>query len=304
MNILVPFHITSHALQYLQEHADTRYDPDLNLRPEHLLDALPWANGLIVRNTLQVRGSVLDALVSCSAIGRLGTGLDNIDVSGCRQRGIMVIPAIGQNSRSVAEYVVGMAFTLFRRTADIRPAMLSGAWPRQHLACGEEVFGKVHGIIGYGAAGKATAELSTAFGLHVVLCEHNGVAPSNKFPALPISELLEQSDVVSVHVPLTDETRGMLGGNELKAMKNGAVLINASRGGVVDEPALCDALQSGHLGGAAQDVFATEPLAANSPFNSTPNLILTPHIAGVTIQAEERVCDYVAWKMIEMLKTA
>ena len=278
-------------VDWLRSRGDVRYEPDLPDRADDLMAAADGARALIVRNRVQVRGDLLDA--GFRTVGRLGVGLDNIDLDGCAARGIEVIPATGANTLSVAEYVVTTAAVLLRGAYAMRPAMEAGEWPRATAGRGREIAGKVLGLVGYGAIARETARLGRAWGMRVVA--HDPYAADfDGAEAVALDALLARADVVSLHVPLTDATRRLIDADALDAMRPGAVLINAARGGVVDEVALAAALREGRLGGAALDTFELEPLGADHPFAEAPNLILTPHIGGVTQEANARVSEMIA----------
>ncbi|WP_299647711.1 hydroxyacid dehydrogenase [uncultured Jannaschia sp.] len=285
-------------VDWLRARTDVIYDPELVDRPDDLTAKAQAADALIVRNRTRVTNDLLGAGFTC--VGRLGVGLDNIDVEACRARNVAVFPATGANTLSVAEYVITAAAMLLRGAYDRRAAMEAGDWPRAAAGQGREIAGKTLGLVGYGEIARATARLGAAFGMNCLACDPY----AEEFPGAMEGterEVLEESDVVTLHVPLTDETRGMIDAKVLAAMKPGAVLINAARGGVVDEIALCEALRSGHLGGAALDTFAHEPLGAHNPFAGVPNLILTPHIGGVTVEANARVSEMTARRVARHL---
>ncbi|MBP0623335.1 hydroxyacid dehydrogenase [Cupriavidus consociatus] len=295
------------AVQALTPGFDVRYEPGwVDQRPA-LLDALPEADALIVRNRTQVDAALLERSPALRVVGRLGVGLDNIDVGACRERGIQVIPAVGANARSVAEYVVTTAAMLLRGAYLASEQVAAGAWPRARLSEGREALGKTLGLIGYGDIGRQTAALAQAFGMQVVaydpmLSPDDPVWASTGATCVSLETLLEQSDAVSLHVPLVAATRHLIEVGRLAAMKSGAVLINTARGGVVDESALADALRAGHLAGAALDVFEAEPLSAGSPLAGVPNLLLTPHIGGVTREANARVSMLIARQVRQALE--
>ncbi len=298
------------AVAVLVRDFDVDYRPGLVDDEAALAAALADADGWIVRNRTQVRGAALAAAKRLRVVGRLGVGLDNIDLAACAARGIEVIPATGANAESVAEYVLAMAMILLRGAAYLSTAAVAaGRWPRQMLSQGREVSGKTIGLVGFGSIGRVTARKVAAMGMRVVAFDpvvpadspawaELGVAP------LPLDELLARSDVVSLHLPLTDSTRGLIGEARLSRMKPGAILINSARGGIVDEAALARALSSGRLGGAALDVFDREPLAAGSVLAEAPNLILSPHVAGVTLESNERVSGIIAERVAAFLGTA
>jgi (S)-sulfolactate dehydrogenase len=272
---------------------DVLYDPKLVDDAPRLAAAVRDARALIVRNRTQVRGALLEAAPRLEVVGRLGVGLDNIDVPACEARGIAVYPANGANDLSVAEYVITAALMLLRRAWFASARVAAGEWPRTELM-GRELAGKRLGLVGYGAIARVTGRMARDLGMSVAAydpllpADHAAWAHAIR---QPLTELLKDSDVVSLHVPLTDATRNMLDARAIATMRRGAILVNAARGGVVDEPALCESLRSGHLGGAALDVFAREPVdaAAGALFAGVPNLILTPHIAGVTEESNVRV---------------
>ncbi|CAM2788038.1 (S)-sulfolactate dehydrogenase [Methylobacterium mesophilicum] len=275
----------------------TLYDPGLVDRPSDLREALADADALVVRNRTQVNAALLAAAPDLKAVGRLGVGLDNIDLDACRNRGIAVYPATGANDVAVAEYVIGTAMMLLRGAYGATAAVAAGTWPRNALM-GREIAGKRLGLVGFGAIARETARRALALGMRVTA--HDPFLPADD-PAwrpdggavarVDLEALVAGADVLSLHVPLTTETRGMIDAGTIARMPAGAVLINAARGEVVDGAAVVDALRSGHLGGAALDVFQQEPLdaAAGAAFRDLPNLILTPHIAGVTQESNVRV---------------
>lgn len=285
---------------------DVHYDPTLVDRPDALAALLGEARGLIVRNRTQVRAGLLAAAPRVKVVGRLGVGLDNIDVEACAGRGIAVFPATGANDASVAEYVVTAALMLLRRAWFATERVAAGQWPRNDLM-GRELMGKRLGLLGFGAIARETARRAAPFGVTILAHDPYVAADDPAFGALgarsvSFEDLLRDSDVLSLHVPLTEATRDLIGASALAAMKPGAVLINAARGGVVDEAALVAALKSGRIGGAALDVFETEPLTGDKAalFAGCPNLILTPHIAGVTEESNVRV----SWATVHAVRRA
>ena len=294
------------AVAKLAARFELDYRPQLADDPDALAAAVAEADGWIVRNRTQVRGRALEAARRVRVIGRLGVGLDNIDTEACRARGITVIPATGANAESVAEYVVTMAMVLLRGAYLSTAEVASGAWPREPLTRGHEAAGKRLGLVGFGSIGRVTARKAMALGLRVEaydpqLRDDDPVWKASGVRPRGLDDLVAQSDVLSLHVPLTPQTRGLFDGARLARMKRGAILVNTARGGVVDEAALAASLRGGHLGGAALDVFGDEPLPAGTPLAGVPRLILTPHIAGVTAESNERVSDLIAERVAEVL---
>ncbi len=297
------------AVAGLRTRHEVLYDAKLVDDGARLLKEAAACEAFIVRNRTQVRGDLLKALLAgkrIQVIGRLGVGLDNIDVAACEAARLPVIPATGANALSVAEYVVGTAMLLLRGAYQSTAAVAGGQWPRTALSNGREIGGKTLGLVGFGSIGQLTARLARSVGMQVSAFDamldddHPAYADAGARCA-GLDEVITMSDVVSLHVPLVEGTRGLLNAARIGAMKKGAVLINTARGGIVDEVALAAALKAGHLGGAAIDVFGTEPLPVAPHFEGCPHLVLTPHIAGVTAEANERVSFLIAEKVAELL---
>jgi (S)-sulfolactate dehydrogenase len=286
------------AVRDLAADYDVLYDPALVERPDELLATVGTALALIVRNRTQVRGDLLDAAAHLEVVGRLGVGLDNIDTEMCQARGIKVVRAEGANVISVTEYVIAGILMLLRRAFLATAEVLAGEWPRTRLL-GREIEGKTLGLVGFGAIAREISPRARALGMRVVAHDPFVAADDPAWTRLAVTrctlnELLRTADAVSLHVPLSRETRYLIDAEALGKMKPGAVLINSARGGVVDEQALAGSLRMGHLAGALLDVFETEPLPTDSHWLGVPNVILTPHIAGVTAESNVRVSAMVA----------
>ena len=295
------------AVAHLRSRFEVDYRPTLVDDTAALETALQFADAWIVRNRTQVRGRMLDLAGHLRVIGRLGVGVDNIDVQACAARGIQVIPATGANAESVAEYVITAALGGLRGVFFSTRAVEAGTWPRQMLSQGREAAGKMLGLVGFGNIGQLTARKAVAIGMRVTA--HDPLLPPDdeawclvESPPRTLEQILRESDVVSLHVPLNNETRGLLDAARLGRMKRDAVLINTARGGIIDEAALAAMLREGRLGGAALDVFENEPLAAGSPLAGAPRLLLTPHIAGVTVESNERVSALIAERVLAALE--
>jgi len=287
---------------------ESLYDATLVERRDELKTRLASACALIVRNRTNVDADLLAAAPLLRVIGRLGVGLDNIDTVACAARGIEVIPATGANALAVAEYVIATAMVLLRGAYFSSAAVAAGEWPRAALANGREIAGTTLGIVGFGGIGRLVAARAQGLAMRVIGCDPL-VAPESpvwgaaQVEPRTLDQVLAEADVVTAHLPLTAATRGMFDAARLALMKAGAVLINTSRGGIVDEAALAAALRSGALGGAALDVYALEPLPAGSPLAGCPDLILTPHIAGVTRESNIRVSTLIGEKVAAALAT-
>lgn len=291
----------------LQAAHDVLYDPTLVDDAPRLRELAAGADAWIVRNRAQVRGELLAALTRCKVVARLGVGLDNIDTDTCAARGIAVIPAVGANARSVAEYVIAAAMLLRRGIYRSGDDVIAGRWPRDALSRGREIGGATLGLVGFGSIGRTTAALARAVGMRVLAFDALLAAGDRAYAeagveAASLERVVAEADVVSLHVPLLPSTRGLFDAARIGAMQPGAVLVNAARGGIVDERALVAALKSGHLGGAALDVFAAEPLPADNVFAGCPNLLLTPHVAGPSKESSARIATLIADKVLEVLR--
>lgn len=304
-DIIIPEFMDEGAVESLKARYSTLYEPDLIDDPARLAVLLPQARALIVRNRTQVRGALLEAGRKLEVIGRLGVGLDNIDCEACASRGIPVIPATGANDVSVAEWVIASAMILLRGAYAATPDVIAGQWPRNRLM-GRELSGKIMGLVGFGSIAREVAVRARAMGMDVMAYDPfvGDADPAWKLARQHgLEPLLREADVISLHVPLTEDTRDMIDAVRLKRMRKDAILLNAARGGVVNETALALALKAGEIAGAALDVFGEEPLSAAKAavFADCPNLILTPHIAGVTHEANKRVSTLIAQKVLAQL---
>jgi (S)-sulfolactate dehydrogenase len=307
MRIVISEFMEEGAVDALRRRFDVHYDALLVERREELLAGLAGVDALIVRNRTQVDAALLTRAPQLRVVGRLGVGLDNIDVVACTARGIEVIPATGANALAVAEYVVCTVMLLLRgaylSTADVA----AGKWPRARLGEGRETAGKRIGIVGFGGIGRLVAKLAQGLGMKVLATDPAITAADPVWRKSGVAyrgldDLLAESDAVTLHVPLTPATRHLVSAGRLARMKRGAVLVNTARGGVIDEAALAESLTGGHLAGAALDVFETEPLPAGSPLAGVPNLLLTPHVAGVTHESNVRVSGMIAERVAQFLQ--
>ena len=298
-DILVTEFMDPRAVDSLRTGFDVHYDPDLHQDAAGIASRLGPARALIVRNRTRVGPDLLAAAPRLVAVGRLGVGLDNIDLDACAERGVSVHPATGANVVAVAEYVIAATLMMLRGAYHATERVLAGEWPRTALI-GREASGKTLGIVGFGAIGRAVAQRATALGVGVAAYDPV-LAPGDPAWRAPgvrrfgdLAAMLVACDVVTLHVPLTGVTRHLIGAAEIAVMKPGACIVNTARGGVLDEAAMARALVSGRLGAAALDVFEDEPLPAHSPLAGIPNLYLTPHVAGLTEEANARTGELVA----------
>ena len=306
MRVVISEFMDAAAVELLAAHHETQYEPDLVDRRDELKRHVADAHALIVRNRTLVNAELLACATRLTVVGRLGVGLDNIDVAACEARGIAVIPATGANAQAVAEYVIGTSMLLLRGAYGATGEVAAGRWPRAALSNGRELAGKTLGVVGFGAIGRLVASLARCLSMRVIgfdaqIPAGNSLWREQCVEPRTLDALLAAADVHTLHVPLLPATRNLIDAARIGSMKPGAILVNTARGGVVDEAAVAAALRTGRLGGAALDVFEKEPLPAGSPLAGCPNLILTPHIAGVTAESNERVSSMIAQSVVTAL---
>ena len=306
--VVVPEFLGDRYLDLLADQHEVIYDPDLYSDRTRLLAAVADAQAILIRNRTLVDTELLGAASNLEIIGRLGVGLDNIDMDACAAAGVEVRPAVGANAISVAEYVITAMLTLLRPVFGMTAAMVAGEWPRQGHAFGNEASGKTLGLLGLGSIARQVARRAAA--LDMVVIAHDPFVPATD-PAwkhaepVAFTDVLRRADVLSIHTPLTPETRHLIGADAFALMKPTALLINTSRGGTVDEEALAGALRNGDIAGAALDVFASEPLQPGpaSRFVGLTNLLLTPHVAGNTEESVDRVAAVTVAAVLEALRS-
>src|SRR3954465_6701997 len=263
-------------------------------------------DAIAVRSATKVTKEILEAACRLRVIGRAGTGVDNIDLGAASRRGVVVMNAPGGNSVSVAEHTLALVLALARQIADASQSTRGGKWEKKKFASGRELSGKTLGVVGTGNIGALVVQRAKAFGMKIVAYDpflSEDAAAKLGVELVPLPEIFRRSDAITLHVPLTEQTKNMVAAPQLAAMKRGALVINCARGGLVDERALAEALKSGHLGGAALDVFETEPPAADHPLFSCENFIATPHLGGSTEDAQQNVAVIVCEAMVEYLTT-
>jgi D-3-phosphoglycerate dehydrogenase len=268
-----------------------------------LRDALPGQHALVVR-TAKVTAPALERADDLIVIGRAGVGAENVDVRAATERGIVVMNTPESGMVTTAEHAVALLLALARNVPAADAAMKAGRWDDPSLT-GTEVRGKTLGVLGLGRIGSVVA--TRAQGLQMEVIAYDPYVEAERAPAgvrmVSLDELLEESDFLSVHAPLTDETHHLLDEEALRRMKAGARIVQAARGGIVDEEALCDVLESGHLAGAAIDVFEEEPLPAGARLRQAPRVILTPHLGASTAEAARNVSVDIAHQVVTCLET-
>ena len=268
-----------------------------------LLQIVGGAEALLVRSRTKVTKEVIAAAQRLKVIGRAGVGLDNIDVEAAKAAGIRVVNAPESLTNAVAELTLGQMLNLSRSLARADASMRAGKWEKKELL-GGELAGKTLGLLGIGRIGGRVADLARAFGMRIVAYDPylnaQQVQAHGATKLETVDAVLERADFVSIHVPLTPETKGLLNAPRFARMKETAFVLNLARGGIIDEKALVDALDKGHIAGAALDVFEKEPPEA-SPLTRHPRIVLTPHVGGNTAEAQEKAGTMVAGQVVEIL---
>ncbi|GGI73232.1 D-3-phosphoglycerate dehydrogenase [Saccharopolyspora subtropica] len=260
-----------------------------------LLDAVAVADALLVRSATKVDAEVLAAAKKLKVVARAGVGLDNVEVPAATERGVMVVNAPTSNIVSAAEHAMALLLAVARNVPQADASLKGGEWKRSSFT-GVELNGKTVGVIGLGKIGQLFAQRVAAFGTKLIAYDpyvSPGRAAQLGIELVSLEELLSRADAISIHLPKTAETLGLIGAEELKKAKPGVLIVNAARGGLIDEDALVDALRSGHIGGAGIDVFKTEP-TTSSPLFELPNVVVTPHLGASTVEAQDRAGTDVA----------
>jgi D-3-phosphoglycerate dehydrogenase len=275
----------------------------VRLNTPELGEALRGCAGLVVRSETKVTSELMDNATALRVIGRAGVGVDNIDVPAATERGIVVMNAPDGNTITTAEHTIALLIALARRVPQANTSLKSGRWDRKAFV-GVELQGKTLGVVGLGRIGRAVASRARAFGMKIVAFDPF-IAPEQARDAeiglAPLDELFASADFITIHTPLTPETRGVIGQAAFARMKKGVRIINCARGGLVDEGALYDAIKSGTVAGAALDVFTEEPPSADHPLLLLDEVIATPHLGASTAEAQEGVAFTVAEQMRDYL---
>ncbi|MEM4201788.1 MAG: hydroxyacid dehydrogenase [Candidatus Hadarchaeum sp.] len=300
VNILVTDKIDEEGIRRLREVANV--DLAIGLKPPELLERIGNYEVLVVRSATKVTKEVIEAGKKLRIIGRAGAGVDNIDVEAAKARGIKVLNTPEAPSEAVAELVIGLMLSWARRLPQADSSMKQGKWLKSELM-GTELRGKTLGIIGTDKIGQRVGSLAVAFGMKIVAQDcvvYPEFIAKTSCEYTDLETVLKQADYLTIHLPLTPETRHLIGRRELGLMKSTAVLINTSRGEIVDENALVEALTSGKIAGACLDVFSREP-PVDSPLLKLPNVILTPHIGASTHEAQREAAILISEKIKEAI---
>lgn len=275
----------------------------IKLQPEELAEAIADSDGLIVRSETKVPADLMDKLPKLRVIGRAGVGVDNIDVKAATARGIVVMNAPDGNTITTAEHTIALLVSMARNVPQAHQVLQSGKWDKKSFV-GVELNGKILGVIGLGRIGRHVAKVARGFGMTILAFDPFVSVEQAKdfgFESGTLDDVFAKADFLTIHTPVTDETRNIIGADAFAKMKPGARLINCARGGLVDETALLAAIENGTIAAAALDVFAQEPLPPDSPLLNNPKIITTPHLGASTTEAQEGVALTVAEQMRDFL---
>jgi D-3-phosphoglycerate dehydrogenase len=290
--VLVTDDVDRDGVALLEAEPQLRVDEVPTLPKDELLERIGDYDAIVGRSATKISAELLRRAKKLKVVGRAGVGVDNVAMDVATELGIAVINAPAGNTVAVAELVFGVLLSLVRHLPRAVESMRGGRWDRSTLL-GTEIKGKTLGVVGLGRIGSEVASRAHAFGMQVIA--YDPYVADARFATLRVAraatleELLDEADVLTVHTPLTDETQGLIGRREIARLRPGAIVMNLARGGIVDDAALTAALESGHVRGAALDVYVTEPLPADSPLRALPNVILTPHIGASSAEAQRNV---------------
>jgi D-3-phosphoglycerate dehydrogenase len=290
------------AIAILEKTVTVQNRPDI--AGDELMRSLPGVDAMIVRGRTKVTTDVLAAAPKLKVVGRAGVGVDNIDLKAAQARNIVVVNAPQSTTIAVAEHTLALLLALARQIPFGDSGLRRGEWLKKKMEGGFELNGKILGIIGMGRIGSMVAARANAFGMTCLgydpLIASDEISRRSARPA-SLDDLLRESDILTLHVPLTAESRGMMNADRLHKMKKGAIIVCTARGNIIDEAALLAALDSGQIGGAALDVFAQEPVV-DSPLVKHPRVVCTPHVAAQTIEAQERAARDIAEEILTVLR--
>ena len=301
--ILVADKLGEAGVARLEQEPDVDVEVKTGLSKPQLIDTIPVFDALVIRSGTKVDADILDAAEKLKVIGRAGIGVDNVDVKAATNKGVIVMNTPQANVIATAEHTMAMMLAVSRHTAQAHHDVAQGAWPRSKYM-GQQLSDKTLGIVGLGQVGRLVAQRAKAFGMNVVAYDpyvSADIGREMEITLLELDELLNQSDYVSLHTSLSDETEGLINQDTIERMKPDAVLINAARGGLVDETALAEALRAGEIRAAALDVFSQEPPAADNPLLGLPNVLHTPHLSASTREAQRDVAVQIVEQVIDAL---
>jgi D-3-phosphoglycerate dehydrogenase len=302
--VLVSDPVAPECLEVFKQAPGFEADYRPGLKVPELLEIIPAYAGLIVRSETKVTAALLERAERLRAVVRAGVGVDNIDVEAATRRGVLVMNCPAGNTIAAAEHTVALLLSLARNVPQACASMKAGRWDRSKFM-GTEVTGKTLSVLGLGKVGREVARRAVGLGMKVVGYDPfvtEEAARASKIETAPIEDAIARADFLTVHVPLTDKTRGLIGADAIARMKPGVRIVNVARGGIVDEAALADAIRAGKVAGAALDVFEKEPLDPASPLLALEKVVVTPHLGASTREAQEAVGKESAAQIVDYLR--
>jgi D-3-phosphoglycerate dehydrogenase / 2-oxoglutarate reductase len=305
MKILISDKLSQQGVDVLKEETEWTIDVKTSLTPAQLLEEIKQYEGLVVRSNTKVTADVIKAAEHLKVVGRAGTGVDNVDMEAATNRGIVVMNTPGGNSISVAEHAMGLMLSIARLLPQAHSSTKEGKWEKK-LFLGHELNGKTLGIIGFGKIGMEVAKRAKSFMMEILVYDPyitERLAGDAGVKLVALDELFAASDIITLHVPIVDATKGMINATTIPKMKDGVWIINTARGGLIVENDLAAALDSGKVGAAAVDVVSKEPPTSENPLLLHPKVIVTPHIAASTVEAQEVVGVEIAHQVKDYLKS-
>ena len=304
--VLITEFMEQDSVDKMSENFDVTYDTSLHENQAKLSSLISNTDAVIVRNKTQLTEDLLSKAEQLTFVGRLGVGLDNIDMDYCSNNGIFVQPATGMNADSVAEYVITCSLSLLKNIPIAHHGTSSGQWPRTSIES-RELGRKTLGLLGFGVIGKKVSRLAQVFGAKVIAYDPfvpESEASKHNVSLVKQEDLFDLSDVISIHLPLTDQTRDLINARSFNLMKQNPIIINSSRGSIVNEKDLLQAYSEKIISGFALDVYSSEPVEEDfyKHISNSMNCILTPHNSGVTTESNVRVSQFIAEKTINFLR--
>ena len=301
-NILITEFMNEDSVNLLKKNFNVNYNKTMFESEEKIKKEISNCEAIIVRNKTQLQKSILDNALNLKFVGRLGVGLDNIDKEYCEKKNIHVQTATGMNADSVAEYVIGSSLYLIKNIILFDNNTKKGLWPRSSFTS-NELKDKIFGLIGFGAIGKKVCKLAQNFGAKVISYDpyiNSNLENEFNLKFTTFDEVIKTSNIISIHVPLNEETKNLINSNVFNKMSKKPILINTSRGSIVNEKDLIVAYKNKNISGFALDVFGKEPVEDNfyKQIDDTFNCILTPHISGVTQESNKKISEFIANKLI------
>jgi D-3-phosphoglycerate dehydrogenase len=302
--VLVTDKLSDKGLSILKAEADIQVDEKLDFSPEELKDAIKGYDAILIRSGTTLTADILESADTLKVVGRAGVGVDNVDVDTASKKGIVVMNAPSGNTLSTAELTISMLLSLARNIPQANASMKQKKWARKDFM-GTELFGKILGVIGFGRIGREVAKRMLSFGMEIVAYDPYAVADTATSLGVTITndlaDVYKVADFITLHTPLTDETRNMINTDTFPLMKDGVRIINCARGGLVNEMDLVEAVKSGKVAGAAFDAYLSEPPEEKHPFYDLDQIIMTPHLGASTREAQENVAIDVANQVVDML---